>query len=479
MTRRCDVLVAGAGSGGIGTALAAARLGLRVLVIERAGTIGGTAVNAGVHAWEPGVGGTGIPFDIYQRLKRAPQSVALVSYGRHRCWPLPEGAAPFPGGEHVIDPDRSYADSLQRHGGGPLPQNEEFFRTHCHAVVFEPDAYVRAVTGMLAETGRCEVLTGVEVTDGQVRDGQVAEVRLNDGTLVRAQAYVDCTGDAALGVACGCEAMTGQEGRDRFDEPHAPEQATDLINGVSLLYRVMPTDRPGVEPTPDGLPEECWWRDDFPSVHAVQCPAGGYSMNTLPTMEGGEFAALGPRAAYDECRRRVLAHWRFMQSDYPEFRSYRLTWIAPEIGVRESRRVVGEYVLTENDLLAGLSGQRHADIIAIADHALDTHGAGGGCGELAEPYGVPYPCLIPRGFANLLVACRAISFSSLAASSCRLSRTMIQLGQAAGTACALAAREGVALPDVPADDLRAALRHQHVQLEWPMENDVRRHIGRE
>jgi len=104
VTHACDVLVAGAGSGGIGAALAAARLGLRVLVVERSETIGGTAVNAGVHAWEPGVGDTGIPFDIYQRLKRAPRSVALVSYGRHQCWPLPEGAAPFPGGEHVIDP---------------------------------------------------------------------------------------------------------------------------------------------------------------------------------------------------------------------------------------------------------------------------------------------------------------------------------------------------------------------------------------
>jgi hypothetical protein len=154
--------------------------------------------------------------------------------------------------------------------------------------------------------------------------------------------------------------------------------------------------------------------------------------------------------------------------------------MAPALGVRESRRIEGEYVLTEHDLRAGLSGQRHADIVCLADHSMDTHGAHAhGSGEMAEPYGVPYRTLVPKGLRNLLITSRAASFSSLAASSCRLSRTMIGLGQAGGTAVALARELGVELPDVPPERLREALRRQHVALEHPMPAELRAYVDAE
>jgi hypothetical protein len=187
----------------------------------------------------------------------------------------------------------------------------------------------------------------------------------------------------------------------------------------------------------------------------------------LPTMEGRECIKLGYQAATLECIRRIKAHWHFVQTHWPEFQRYRMTWIAPMLGIREGRRVVCEKMLTENDILLGLSRQTEPDIITIADHALDRHGEGGRCPEVHEPYGVPYRCLIPKGWRNLLVAGRAAGFSSIAASSCRLTRTMMQLGQAAGTAAAIATRHGVDLPEVRADGLRASLREQHVQLDWP------------
>jgi hypothetical protein len=111
---------------------------------------------------------------------------------------------------------------------------------------------------------------------------------------------------------------------------------------------------------------------------------------------------------------------------------------------------------------------------------MDTHGAEtgrAGCGELDEPYGIPYRALIPKGFRNLLVACRGASFSSLAASSCRLSRTMMQLGQAAGTAVALAHERSLDLPEVPSGVLRDRLRAQHVQLDHPMSDALRAYLG--
>jgi hypothetical protein len=119
------------------------------------------------------------------------------------------------------------------------------------------------------------------------------------------------------------------------------------------------------------------------------------------------------------------------------------------------------------------------DIVTVADHALDRHGEGGGCPEVSEPYGVPFRCLVPKGWHNLLVAGRAAGFSSIAASSCRLTRTMMQLGQAAGTAAVLAAGRGCDLPDVPPEALRADLRAQHVQLDWPLPADLLRHVESE
>ena len=129
-----DLIVIGAGSGGIGAALAAARAGLDVLLVEQADRIGGTAVRAGVSIWEPGVGGTGIPFDIYRRLKQLPNAIGVGSIGRHCLWPGAEKCAPYPGGESRLDPQRSYTDTLRRYGATSMTEDEAFVREHWHGV---------------------------------------------------------------------------------------------------------------------------------------------------------------------------------------------------------------------------------------------------------------------------------------------------------------------------------------------------------
>ena len=100
------------------------------------------------------------------------------------------------------------------------------------------------------------------------------------------------------------------------------------------------------------------------------------------------------------------------------------------------------------------------------------HGQGRGASELPAPYGIPFRCLLPRGWKNLLVACRAAGFSHIGASSARLSRTMIQLGQAAGTAAALSAEANVDVADTHPRALRERLVAQYVQLEYPPRPDV-------
>jgi hypothetical protein len=299
--------------------------------------------------------------------------------------------------------------------------------------------------------------------------GRLESAILDDGSELTADFWVDGTGDGSLCTACGCESLQGRDPRSRFDEPGAPAEGHARgVNGVTLIFRATPCPQPGIEPLAEGIPARCWWATAFPAVKCDHFPNGDLMFNMLPTMSGEDYLRQSPAEAVAECARRVHAQWHFLQTYFPEFRRYRLDSMSPMLGVRESRRMVCDYTLTEHDLRAGLSGQTHADIIAIADHPCDRHGPGdGGCKEFSQPYGIPYRCLIPKGMHNLLVACRCSGFSSIAASSCRLSRTMLQLGQAAGTAIALAAESGLSLRDVPAGELRERLRGQHVQLDWP------------
>lgn len=462
-----DLVVVGAGSAGIATALAAARRGLQVALVEAQQTVGGTLVCAGVSVWEMGVGGTGIPFDIYKRLKQIPRAVGVYSFGRHAAWPPSPGVAKFPGGELLIDPTRKYADTLLRHGLRGLVADRARAQQLWHGVIIEPLPYARVVQRMLAETGRVKVLTNAQCVAAQHGGGRVRSVLLSTGLELEADSFVDATGDVVLCRQCGCETMLGQDARATFGEPAAPEKANDRLNGVSLLYRVTPVQQRRVEPLPPDVPEKAWWKPGFVFVSAARMPNGDYVCNMLPTMEGREWMQLGTEAAYVEARRRVLAHWHWMQTTYPEFQNFRLAWIAPMLGIRESWRVLTEYVLRQEDLVLGLPGQRHPDLIAIADHPTDRHGEAGGLGELKHPYGIPFRCLIPRGWHNLLVACRGAGFSSIAASSCRLTRTMMQLGQAAGTAVALGKQSGCDARQVPAALLQKTLREDHVQLEFP------------
>ncbi len=457
------LVVIGAGSGGFGAALAGARRGLSVVVVEKSNAMGGNANRCGVNNWEPVCGATGFPSEIYRRLEPIPYAVGIYGYGRHCIW---QGIEAFPGGEHVIRPDKTYTDTLVRHGARSLAKDEEFARSRLFGVVFEPHAYEAVLRQLLGETGNCRVILGREIVSAAVdlELGHVKSIRLDDGTEVIGEAFIDGTGDGVLCRAAGCELVTGQESRDMWDEPSAPEHATNRVNGVTLMFRIRRKSDPRIDPLPEGVAPGCDWAPRFPLVSVVEYPNRDRNVNMLPTMDGREYLDMEHDAAYAECLRRVHATWHHLQTDYEEFRHFEILSISPDIGVRESYRVICEYMLTEDDILAGVSTEDRDGVIAIADHALDRHGEKGGAIELKRPFGIPFACLIPRGYSNLLVACRAAGFSSIAASSCRLSRTMMQLGQAAGTACALAHDQQTVPAAVDLASLRNALRADGVQL---------------
>lgn len=465
-----DLVVVGAGSGGFGAALAAARLGAKVLLVEKSDWLGGNAARCGVNTWEMGVGGTGIPFDLYKRLKKTPQAVGVYSINRHICWDDPAAGPIFPGAQILIDPTKRYLDTL-RQFGAPEDYRERIFRqTHWHGATFEPKIYADEMEAMLTETGHCTVWKNTAFIAIEVEGSQLRSLTLSNGLTVTADFFIDSTADILVAQQAGCATSLGQEPRTLYDEPSAPREPTDQLNGVTLIYRVSPTDQPRVEPLSDDIPADCWWADRFPVASCNQYPDGGFNINMLPTMRGREAMELGYQAAYAECERRLRAHWHHTQTVFPEFQNFRITWVAPGLGVREGPRLVARYVLTEHDLDAGLTGQTHDDFITIADHSKDTHGADSDASDrnLKQPYGVPYRCLLPREIDNLAIACRGAGFSTIGASSCRLSRTMMQLGQAAGTAAALAKQKHLtSFAALPASDLQTSLTAQHVELTWP------------
>jgi hypothetical protein len=104
-------------------------------------------------------------------------------------------------------------------------------------------------------------------------------------------------------------------------------------------------------------------------------PNGDLNMNPLHLMTGAEAFELGSQAR-SVAFSRARMHWHVLRTRYADtFGPWQLTWMSPALGVRETHRLVGRYVLREQDLDAGLAAQDHDDIVAIADHAVDFHGS--------------------------------------------------------------------------------------------------------
>ncbi len=435
----CDVCVVGGGSGGFGAALAAARAGAKVFLVEKQPALGGTSTSALVTNWEPGPG-CSFARELYRRLKTVPGAVAIAprmhSYTKSEPYGLTYGR---PGTAFTYD------HTLRRAG---VPRKER-----C-SVVMKPEALAATMGAMLKAAG-VRVLLETTFTKVRAGDGVVREIDAlaADGRriVIRAKVFVDSTGGAHLCRAVGCETMLGAEPRSRFNEPAAPEKASPFLNAISLCYRIRKSAAPKRQPAPAG-PVGRFGKTAFVSgVDETEL-----IVNPLPLVPGRVLIDSGYAKTMALTRRRAEAHWHWLQQ-YPHFRGYELKDIAPMLGIRESYRVVTEYILTERDLRAGLAGQKHADIIATADHPLDTHGGGTGVRELKGPYGIPYRCLIPKGWTNLLVACRGAGFTHVAASSCRLSRTMMALGHAAGLAAAEAARTQKSIRDIDVQRLVKAM----------------------
>ena len=446
-----DILIIGGGSGGFGAAIRAARADpkARILLLDSMAQLGGTSTVGGVNVWQAGISGPGVHYELYARL--APDAI-----GVGKIVHLSSKEEPY--GFSRIDPHSSYESSL-RTAGLTKPETR---RVH-----FEPDVLAEAMDAMLREAG-VEIRYRTRFADVSVQGRRIVSITaqpLDGGILpIRFAASSSSTAPAAAtwrGKPSAAWPLAKNRSMIATRSHLPPDSASPIVNGISQVFRVTPAAEAGVDELPAAARAPAiqdWLATHRPAAHVVEYPNGDLCVNVLPTMEGAEFHSMPYPQAQAIGQARMHAHWRRMQTEYG-FDRYRFKSMFPLVGIRESHRLVGRYVLREQDVRAGLLRQpRREEIIALADHPLDTHGArnvrGSNLKHLEQPYGIPYACLLPNEYDNLIAASRGASFSHIAASSCRLSRTMMALGEAAGVASALALRDGAAYAEVDVDDIR-------------------------
>ena len=436
---KTDVCIIGAGSAGIGAALAASRSGAKVILVEKENRVGGTSVQSYVNTWEPGPG-CSFAYEIYHRLPPGARGVAKQVHSYDKDEPY---------GLSLISPQLSYNHSLRR--------SDLDVKTETANVVFDVNEFDNTVRQMLEETGRCKLLLNTKFVNASVINKEIKTIEAISSSgqkyQVSAEVFIDCTGGAFVCRNAGCEMMLGEEPRSKFGEPSAPEKPSNSLNAISLCYQIKPSKNPGIS---DTLNQS---ELDYHVVAHVTGPVGPdqkLTVNPLGIIDGKCIIDQPLDELYDIGKNLVDKHWAKLHT-YTHFKDYEFDSYAPMLGIRESYRVVCRYVLTQNDLLDGLPKQKHEDIITLADHPMDLHGDNSSLKILNEAYGVPYRCLIPKGLDNLLVAGRGAGFSHIAASSCRLSRTMMSLGHAAGFAAWLCVSEEMAVWDVPVNRVQAEM----------------------
>lgn len=433
------VCIIGAGAGGIGCAYRLIKNGIQTVLIDKNPDLGGTMTYGGIDGWEPGVSLDGMHREIAEGLLEEPFGAHVVEWlpnlnlldgsrdmdqSRHSFAERPWGYNDHVGG--------SYDDTLARceslRSGRPARRFQ-----------FDSDAFIRVVHKLFApykdnltELYGCEYLCCE--TDGD-RIISATVKRGDESITVTADIFVDASGDIVLARDAGCAYTIGTEGHGDYGEPSATERSS-IINAVTYAFRVAPTESPVHV---DDIPEEAkgvdlgeWTEGAMKRTVSliVKYPNGDLHVNMLPTMQSEEYFSLG-KDADTVGRARVYAYWNYLQTE-KGLSGYTIKRIY-DAGVRESYRLIGKYVLREQDMRAGKPlGIATKRTVAIADHIIDVHGKGKFNSALDAPYEIPIECTETLEYANLFVACRGASFTHLASSSARLSRTMISIGEGVG-----------------------------------------------
>ena len=362
-----DLAVTGGGIAGICTAISAARTGSKVILLQDRSVLGGN------NSSEVRVGlGGNIHIPPYPRLGNV---VAEIS-------PVFGGPGSY-SAETYEDMRKENVFRLQPRRQCRLVLNERVF------AVEKDRGDPRKIAAVIAHNIR----TGAE-------------------TRYRARFFADCTGDAVIARLMGAEVMYGREARATFNESLAPEKGDRLVGGMSVQWYSKKADRPAAFPDVDwGIP----FHDD--NVYYIR--QGEWEWET------GQYRNQAEETEYirDYGMMAIYANWSYLKNHSQrksEWANDTLAWVSPIGGKRESYRVVGDYVLTQNDIEKHVA---YPDATASITWSLDLHFPDPenaarfpepfrSCAYhrgIGKPYAVPYRCLYARDVTNLFLAGRDIS----------------------------------------------------------------------
>jgi glycine/D-amino acid oxidase-like deaminating enzyme len=418
-----DVLVAGGGPAGLGAALGAANAGARVILAERYGFLGGNATAALV--------------------------MPLMSFHTQNPRGEKEGAATLlptdhgPGRPVVAGALTALLERLVKSGGAIPPSLKTGY-----VVPFDPEIFKLAALDLLDEAGvrflfhafASDIVEHREVT------GVVFETK-SGPIVIRARVVVDCTGDGDLAARAGapCEIGRDEDG---------------LVQPMTLMFRVTEFERAAFNAYVKEHPDQ--WR----GVHGLwdlirKASAAGElrlareDMLFFASPHDREISVNSTRVtnvlgtdvwdlsyAEWESRRQMRQIAAFLRRYVPGFEKAYVVQSGVNIGVRETRRILGDYQLTADDIL---QARKFPDVIARSTYPLDIHNPEGTGTTLkrlppGESYDIPLRCLLPQKVEGLIVAGRCISGTHEAHSSYRVMPVSMATGQAAGVCAALAVR---------------------------------------
>lgn len=285
--------------------------------------------------------------------------------------------------------------------------------------------------------------------------------------VVEAKYFADCSGDCILSTLSGAEFMYGREAKSDFGETIPPDVADKKTMGMSCLFQIRETEHP-VKFIPPKWAYQYTTDADLPFKD--QCRDSNFWWIEV----GGEWDCIHDT---DKCRDELLkicyGVWDHMKNyDDHGVENWELEWIGFVPGKRESRRYIGKYILTQNDVE---SSGKFEDIVAYAGWSMDDHFPAGFYYQegyptinhpAPAPWGLPLRCMISKNIENLCFAGRNISVTHAALSSSRVMATCAILGQALGTAVAQAICDGVALENVDIPKLQQTLMTDDCYIPW-------------
>ncbi|SDD69352.1 FAD dependent oxidoreductase [Paenibacillus sp. UNCCL117] len=440
-----DVLVVGGGPAGIGAAVAAARNGAKVLLIERYGFVGGNLTVAMVN-----------PMFTFHDIqgKQVIRGVAGELVDRLVAKTVSPG--------HVTD--------LTFDNASMSP--------------FDPEGMKLVLFELLEEAG-VELMLHTTFADAYTDDqGRVTGVIVENKSgrqAIHPKLVIDCSADADVVARIGAPFVKGRE-------------SDGAMQPVTLFYRVAGVDIPGLKawmkanrqllkdaPTDEEIDAQSalaflgmkeiikqamengdYPKDAAPRILMYELPQQGqFAVNCtrLQGIDGTNVADL--TRAEVETRKQAWAVTEFMKRHIGGFEQAYMLDTGVQVGVRETRHIVGDYTMTEDDVL---SSRAFEDGIACGTFAIDIHPPEGeqqvftGSGKAV--YEIPYRSLLPQGVHNVLVAGRCISATHNAFGSVRVMATAMGIGQGAGTAGALAVKRGLTTREVDAGEVRRLLLEQ-------------------